>query len=305
MLDRRFRFGVQYTGSTLPDWQDFARKAEELGFTTLAVQDHLGQQLSPLHALVAAAAVTTRLRMATVVLDNDFRHPALLAKEAATVDVLTDGRLELGIGAGWMTSDYEKAGISFDAPGERLGRLRESVSIIKGFFSEEKAFSFHGKHYHIEGIDTSPRAVQQPRPPIMIGGRQKRMLSLAAREADIVSISMLDRTVPGEPPPPTFAEKVAWVKEAAGERFDRLVIHANASNLEVTDNAEEALERLSNRTGRTREELLEGPATLVGSVGSIVEQLQMWRERCGVSYFVVQQRLMDDVAPVVARLTGT
>ena len=300
----QFRFGVQYTGSTLEDWQDFARKAEDLGFTTLVVQDHAGPQLSPLLALVSAAAVTKRLRLAAVVLNNDLRHPAIMAKEASTVDVLTGGRFELGIGAGWMAGDYENTGIAFDPAAVRFARLRETVSIVKAFFKEEEAITFRGQHYQIENLEASPRVTQQPHPPIMIGGRQKGVLSYAAREADIVSISMLDRPLPGQPPPATFAEKVEWVREAAGDRFERLIIHANASNVEVTDNPAEALARLSERTGRTEAELLESPATLVGSVDGIVERLEAWRERCSVSYFIVQKRVMDDFAPVVARLAA-
>jgi probable F420-dependent oxidoreductase len=305
MTERKFRFGVQYTGSTLADWQSFARQAEDLGFSTLVVQDHFGQQLAPLPALMSAAAVTTRLRLATVVLDNDYRHPAVLAKEAASVDVLTGGRLELGMGAGWMTSDYEKTGIAFAPAAERFGRLREAVRIVKAFFTEEESVSFHGKYYQIEKLDASPRGVQKPHPPIMIGGRQKGMLSFAAREADIVSISLLDPYVPGQPPPPKFVEKVAWVREAAGERFEQLTIHINASNMIVTDAPDTAWEQLEKRSGRSRDDLLESPANLIGSVDEVVERVQEWRERCSVSYFIVQQRLMKDVAPVVARLVGT
>ena len=300
---RPIRFGVQATGSTLEDWQEFARKAEDLGFSTLVVQDHFGPQLAPLPALVAAAAVTKRLRLAAIVLNNDFRHPAAMAKEAATVDVVSGGRFEVGVGAGWLMPDYQKTGISFGPPAERFERLRETVRILKAFFSGEPV-TFKGKYYQIEGLDASPRTTQQPHPPIMFGGRQKRMVSFAAREADIVSISMLDRRAPGQPPPPRFAEKVGWARAAAGERFPAIEIHANSQNFEVTDDRKSALERIAARLQVTPEEAPLSPAVLVGSVDTIVEQALAWREECNLTYFVIQRAVMDAAAPVIARIEG-
>jgi probable F420-dependent oxidoreductase len=302
MIRSRFRFGLLFTGATLQDWQETARKVEDLGFSTLLAQEHFGLQLAPLPPLVAAAAVTTRLRFGTVVLDNDFRHPAVLAKEAATLDVLTGGRFELGIGAGWLAADYEKTGIAFDAPPVRMQRLAETVAILKAFFTQESV-SFHGDHYHVEALDAFPRPLQQPRPPLLIGGRQRRMLSYAAREAEIVSISMLDPRTPDGPPPPGFAAKAAWVRDAAGSRFDALELHANCFAAEVTDHPAEALERVAARLGATPEQALLNPANLFGPVGSIVEQLQGWQERCGLSYVSLQPRQMDAFAPVIARLS--
>jgi probable F420-dependent oxidoreductase len=201
-----------------PVGQRLARRAEDVGFSTLVVQDHVDRQLAPLPALVAAAAVTSTLRLGTVVLNNALRHPAILAKEAATVDVLSNGRLELGLGAGWLLADYQQTGLSFDAPGERLARLAETGQICKAFFTEASV-TLHGKYYQIKGLDAFPRPTQQPHPPIMIGGRQRRLLSLAARQANIVSISMLDPRGSGLPPPPTYAEKVRWVRAAAESRY--------------------------------------------------------------------------------------
>ncbi len=303
-MARPFRFGVQYTGTTLQDWQDFARKVEDLGYSTLVATDHFGPQLAPLLSLVSAAAVTTRLRLACIVLDNDFRHPAVTAKEAATADVLTGGRLELGLGAGWMMADYEKTHIPFDSPGVRYERLTECVQIVKAFFGEEDAVTFEGKHYQVTGLDAQPRVVQKPRPPIMVGGRQKRMLSMAAREADIVSISMLDRRTPDGPPVPTFAEKVEWVKAAAGERFGAFEIHANSGGAVVTDNQRAALEAAAERLQMPVEDVLKSPANLIGSVDAIVDQLLRWRETCDVSYFVLQPPAMEAFAPVIAKLQG-
>jgi len=178
------------------------------------------------------------------------------------------------------------------------------VQICKAFFTRE-AVTFHGKHYQIEGLDAFPKPTQQPHPPIMIGGRQRRMLSLAARQANIVSISMLDPRGPELPMPPTYAEKVRWVRAAAGSRYGDIELHVNASHVEVTDNRTAALERLAARLQATPQEVLQSPTTLVGSVDAIVEQLHAWREQCDVSYVIVSSRLMDVLAPVIAKVAGT
>jgi len=301
---RRFRFGVRHTGSTLEEWQHVARKAEDLGFSTLVVQDHVDKQLAPLLALMSAAAVTSTLRLGTVVLNNDFRHPALLAKEAATVDVLTNGRLELGLGAGWLPADYQQTGLAFEAPSTRLARLAETVQICKTFFTAESV-TFHGKYYQIEALDAFPTTTQKPHPPIMIGGRQRRVLSLAARQADIVSISMLDPRGPGLPQPPTYAEKARWVQAAAGSRYPHIELHVSVSHVEVSAHRQAALAQLATRLQITPQDVLQSPTTLVGSVDAIVEQLHAWREQCDVSYFIVPSRLMDGLAPVIARVAGT
>jgi probable F420-dependent oxidoreductase len=280
---RPFRFGVNHAGSSLAEWHAFARRAEDLGFSTLVVSDHFGQQLAPLPALVAAAAVTSRIRLGTIVLDNDFRHPAVLAKEAATIDVLTGGRLELGIGAGWLERDYEQTGIPFDPPPVRLARLAESARILKRFFGPQDKLTFAGAHYQLRDLDCFPRPIQQPRPPLMIGGRQKRMLTVAAQEADIVSISLLDR----QPNPPSFAQKVAWVREAAGERLSQIELHVNVNAVDLTAEPESP----------------PAPNRLLGSLDAVCDQLETMREQHGVSYFAVNARLMDALAPVVARLS--
>jgi probable F420-dependent oxidoreductase len=300
-MARPLRFGVTSSTSSPDELRTLARSAEQLGFSTLVVFDHFGQQLAPLPALVAVAAITTTLRLGTIVLDNDFRHPAVLAKEAATVDALSNGRLELGLGAGWLVADYEKSGLQFDPPGVRLERLAEAVHIVKAFFSGH-AVTFHGRHYQIEGLDAAPIATQRPRPPLMIGGRQRRMLSFAAREADIVSISLLDRPAPGEPKPPTFTQKLDWVREAAGARFQDIELHVNVSLVERTDNQRAALDRLATQLNVPPAEVLESPARLVGSVDAIAEQLLAWRERNDVTYFAFGARFMDAMAPVVAKL---
>jgi len=300
---RPFRFGVNSVTTSRADWEDTARKAEALGYDTLIAQDHFGNQLAPVPSLVAAATVTSHLRLATLVLDNDFRHPALLAKEAATLDVLSEGRFELGLGAGWLQADYTKTGLPFDSPAVRVARLSEAVQIIVSLLSSADPLNFKGVHYQIDNLEPLPRPVQRPRPPLMLGGRQRRMLGVAARQADTVGLSLLDPRGPGLPPPPSFAQKVAWVREAARDRFDHLELHVNASLVQVTDHPSDAeIERVATRTGQTRAQVLASPGTLIGSVDTIEETLLARREEFGVSYYVVQGRVMDDFARVVARM---
>src|SRR5438876_677403 len=183
---RPFRFGVSVHGSkSRAEWIGIARQAEALGYSTLLIPDHLGDQLSPIPALVAAADATSTLRIGSLVFDNDFRHPVMLAKEAATLDVLSGGRFELGIGAGWLRSEYEQAGIPYDPPGVRVGRMEEALQIIKGLFAD-RPVTFSGTYYKVSALEGQPKPVQRPHPPILIGGGGKRILSIAAREATIV-----------------------------------------------------------------------------------------------------------------------
>src|SRR5215469_3586650 len=183
-VQRPFRFGVSGGRPTRAEWLDLARKADDLGYSTLLLPDHFGRQLAPLPALLAAALATSRLRVGTIVLDNDFRHPAVLAKEAATVHLLTDGRFELGIGAGWMEDDYVRSGLPFDPPGARVARLAEAVAILKAFFTGEGPVTLYGRYYRVQGLKPAPSR----RVPLLIAGTRRRMLELAAREADIVGL---------------------------------------------------------------------------------------------------------------------
>ena len=296
------RFGVNCTTTSGTEWLEAARKAEALGFDTFIAQDHVGAQLAPLSALAAAAMVTTRLRLATLVLDNDFRHPALVAKEAATLDVLSGGRMELGLGAGWLESDYAQTGIPFEKASVRVARLEEAVQLCKALLTSRTPVTFRGEHYCLEELELLPRPIQTPRPPIMVGGRLRRTLSFAAREADIVSISLLDRRSPELPPPPSFAQKLEWVRSAGGSRFASLQLHVNASVVSLTDRPRQAVEPFAARTGMSVEEALASPGTLVGSVEAILEKLHAAREQFGVNYWVVHARSMDDLAGVIARL---
>ena len=170
---RKFRFAAQLSKApegTATSWAEQARKVEDLGYSTLLVPDHFGDQLAPVPALMAAADATTSLRIGTLVFDNDYRHPFVLAKEAATLDLLSGGRLELGLGAGWMRTDYDESGIAYDRPGLRVDRFAEGVAVVAGLLQADGPFSFSGTHYTVTEHTLTPRPVQRPRPPLILGG---------------------------------------------------------------------------------------------------------------------------------------
>jgi probable F420-dependent oxidoreductase len=307
-----FRFGVNLrSGDSRAAWVEKARKLEALGYSTLLVPDHLAEIVSPLAPLVSAADATTTLRVGTCVLNNDFRHPVLLAREAATIDLLTDGRLELGLGAGHMQSEYEQAGLPFDPAPVRFERLGESVQIIKSLLAGETT-SLDGRFYQVKEHRVFPLPVQKPRPPLMIGGNGRKLLALAAREANIVGLTGL-----GFPKgatqvdvsgckPERVDERVAWVREQAGERFDQIELNALVQRVVITDDRQQAAEELRERwSALTVDEILETPYLLIGTVDQMVEALQARRERWGFSYMVVHEWSLDALAPVVAKLAGT
>ncbi len=306
MKQRAFRFGVSGGRQTRQEWLDLARKADDLGYSTLLLPDHFGPQLAPLPALLAAATVTPRLRVGTIVLDNDFRHPAVLAKEAATIDLMTDGRFELGIGAGWMEADYRQSGLPFDPPGVRLARLTEALHIIKAFFAGEGPITFDGQFYRVHDLQPMPRPFRGP--PILIGATRRRMLQLAAREADIIGLEdhQFAERATGSPTitPADSAEQVAIVREAAGARFSEIELNVFAARVEVTDNQQSAVDTLASQLQLQPDQVRSSNSFLLGSVDAIVEQLQERRDRLGVSYIMVFDRVMDVFAPIVARLSG-
>jgi probable F420-dependent oxidoreductase len=307
-----FRFGVAaYDAASREDWLTLARRAEILGYSTLAINDHLGTQPAPIAAIAAAAQVTTTLRLGCGVFANDFRHPVIFAKEAASLDVLSDGRLELGLGAGWRRADYEPAGIPFDPPGVRVARLSEAVHILKAAFGDAPV-DFTGAHYTVRGFSLRPKSVQRPHPPLLIGGAGKRVLTLAAREADIVSLTVKGTAEGGlaweSISPEATAQKVAWVREAASERADQMELHLMAIFVALSDApADTAITMLRNwdTTDQLRgDELLASPHTLIGSEDEIIEMLLALRQRFGISYVSVFQEAMEAFAPIVARLSG-
>src|SRR6476646_7195827 len=295
MHDRRFRFGVACSkGRSRKEFTELARKAESLGYATLFVPDHfVGHDLAPTIALAHAAAVTERLRVGTFVLGNDYKHPVVCAREMASLDLLSDGRLELGIGAGWMTADYEKAGIPLDRPGVRIARLAESITVLKGLFADGP-FTFRGEHYRITDLDGMPKPMQRPCPPFLIGGGGKKILTLAAREAQIVGINANLRTGEGESRetaqslvPAATEQKLAWLREAAGSRFDDLEIQPLLGFVHVTDDASGIAKTIASSFGVSDDDALLAPATLVGSHAGIAELLERRRERWQMSYIVV------------------
>ena len=292
-----FRFGVSVRSArSWAEWADKARKLEDLGYSVLAVPDHLTDLLAPMPALVGAAAATKRLRVGTMVLNNDFRHPVLTAREGATLDFLTDGRLELGLGAGHMKSEYDQAGLAFDPGATRVER--ESVT-------------FAGRHYRVTDHPIHPLPVQRPRPPIFIGGSAPRLLALAAKEADIVGLTGIAFRRGGavrdvsDWKAAVVDERVQLVREAAGDRYDCLELNALVQRVVVTDDRRTAAEELARRWDQlSPEEIRESPYVLIGTVEQLVEDLQARRARWGISYYVIFEPYIDAFAPVVSRLAG-
>ncbi len=311
---RRFRFAAQL--STAPEgtarsWADQARKAEDLGFSTLLMPDHFGDQLAPVPAMMAAAAATTTLKVGALVFDNDYRHPLILAKEAATLDLLSEGRLELGLGAGWMRSDYEESGIAYDAPAVRVDRFEEGVAIITGLLESDGPFSYSGNHYRVTEHTGTPRPVQRPRPPLIIGGGGRRVLGIAARLADIVSINVDLRSGTAGPEaasnatPDATRRKIGWVKEAAGARFDEIELNTLIGFAMITDDRQSVIDAMAPTLGIDPEDAVHIPLALIGTLDEMAEELEWRRREYGISYFSVESDVWESLAPLVARLAGT
>lgn len=291
------------------EWVDQVRLAERLGYDVLVMPDHIGDQLAPLPALVSAAEATDKVRLGTFVLDNDFRHPLLLAQEAATVDLLTEGRLELGIGAGWMGQDYKRLGVSFDAPDVRLRRLREAVEIV-GLHFRGDPFSFEGSHYGVADAQPNPMPVQRPRPPLLIGGGGKQILTFAAQEADIVSVLL--KSMPdgsgfdvSELRTAAYQKMTDHVRSVAREVGRDPELNVLLQYFEVTNHRMSVAEEHARELGTDQEDLLALPFELIGTVEQITEDLVERRERFGISYVTVFDKYMRDFAPIVQRLAGT
>ena len=306
-----FRFGVNvWRAGSRAEWAEKARKIEALGYAVLAVPDHPAEILSPMPALVSAAAATRTLRIGTNVLNNDFRHPVLVAREAATVDLLTDGRFELGVGAGHMQSEYDQAGLRFDPAETRVERLAEAVAVIKGLLRGDTV-TFAGRHYRVTGHTIYPLPGQRPHPPLLIGGNARRLLSLAAKEADIVGLTgIIFRRGGVEKDISSWRmksvdERVQLVRDVAGDRFARLELNALVQRVVVTDDRRAVAAELAKLWAQlTPEEILQSPYALIGTIDQLVEDLVARRERWGISYYVIFEPYVDAFAPVVARLAG-
>lgn len=306
-----FRFGIQCRGPADADgWPALARKVEDLGWSTLTVADHLDDQLAPIPAVMAAAAATTTLRVGTMVLANDYRHPVIVAKEAATLDVLSGGRFELGIGAGWMTSDYDAAGIPLDRPGVRIDRLAEALTVMRGLWADGP-FSFEGDHYRVRDLDGRPTPVTPAGPTLVIGGGGERVLRLAARTADIVAVNVnlqagvIDERAFPDGTPDATDRKLAWLRDEAGDRFAELELQVRVHLAMITGDRAAVIEEMAPAFGLTPDEAAATPHALIGSVEEVRDQLIERRERWGISYLGMSGDQLDAFAPVVAELAGT
>jgi probable F420-dependent oxidoreductase len=309
-MPRPFRFGVSVRhATTRGEWVDKARRAEALGYSVFLCPDHLTDVLPPLVPLVSAADATATLRVGTFVLNNDLRHPVLVARDAATIDLLSDGRFELGLGAGHKEAEYDEVGLRFDSSRVRVERLGEAVTIVKQLLSGEKV-TFAGTHYRVTGHRIHPRPVQRPRPPLLIGGNSRRVLTLAGHEADIVSFLGFSHLRGGRDADfgaftdDGTAERVALVREAAGARFDELELNAVVQRVIVTDSPRRAAEDFAAGSELSVDDVLSSPYVLIGTIDAIADKLREKRERHGLSYWVVLEQSMDAFAPVVSRLSG-
>lgn len=303
-----FRFAVHASSApTGAAWLDFARRAEALGYDTLLVPDHLGRQLSPIAALAAAAAVTERLRIGPYVFANDFRHPLVMARETATLDVLSNGRLELGIGAGWRTADYRQLGMPYDPPGRRIDRLVEALPLVTRLL-EGETVTHTGRHYRLEGASISPRPVQRPRAPLHIGAGGPRMLRLAARAAEIVGL-IPQFTTGGRPQvrdatESALARKVEVVRLAAGERFASLELSIYCADAGMVGSGH----GLAGSAAAAAKALLVAPVgspyLLYGTLPHLRERLERRRDRLGISHYAIPGHALEEMAPLVNALTG-
>src|SRR6478609_9121690 len=286
-MSRPFRFGVQMSNPPAGEtWQSVARRVEGLGYSSLHLPDHFGDQLAPVPAMMSAAEATTTLRVGALVLDNDYKHPVVLAKEMATIDVLSGGRVELGIGAGWMLTDYQQAGMTYDPPGVRVSRFEESLAVLKGLFGPS-TFSYQGDHYTITALDGLPKPVQEGGPKLLIGGGGKRVLGIAGREADIVSINpnLASGAIGADTALDSMAgridEKLEWLRAGAGDRFDAIEISTTLFCTQVTDDGPTVTENVASLFGVSPAEVAESPIVAIGSVDEICDALQARRERWG------------------------
>jgi len=312
-----FRFSIQ---AGLPpaghSWAELARKVEGLGYSTLTVSDHFDEQFAATPALMAAADATSVLKISSLTYCNDYRHPVVMAKEAATLDLLSDGRFEFGIGAGWMTTDYHQSGIPLDQPSIRISRLGEALDVITALWSTTPC-NFGGIHYSVHDLDGLPKpmphadAALRPGPPILIGGGGKKVLTLAARRADIIGLNIalgagqIDEHAGPTATHESTLEKIGWIRDSAGDRFDAIEIQIRIHLAAVTNDRRSLSAALAPVLGLSADQGLSSPHALAGTVDEIIEQCLDRRERYGISYIGLSADSIDDMAPVVARLAGT
>jgi len=309
--ERAFRFGVQLTGAPSRDaWLDKAKRAESLGYSVVTIVDHMGDQLAPMPALTAIAMSTTSIRVGPMVLANDWRNPLLVAREAATLDLLSNGRLELGIGAGWLTTDYEQLGIPYDRPGVRVERMMEALVLIRDLLSGERV-NHSGPHYRLTNASCFPRPVQRPHPPIVVGGGSQRLLIFAGQLADVINVhtNLGAEHVVGDQSRADISSEAArrrfdWVREGARDRLHEIELGLRIFAASVTDRPEAAAAELGRRWQLSAAELLESPYALVGSLDQIAEGLLKRRHEFGATYFTWNESEMEKMAPIVGRLAA-
>jgi probable F420-dependent oxidoreductase len=314
MSARALRFGISAgSASSRGEWQDLARRAEAIGFDILQIADHLDDCLPPLVSLCSAAGVTERLRLGTLVVNNDLRHPVLLAREAATVALFSDGRFELGLGAGHAKREYDQAGLRFDAAPTRIARLGESVEIVRRLLEGEE-LTFHGAHHQITNHRIHP--VPARRPPILVGGNGDRLLTVAARQADIVGFTGFSLAPDGEGGKPTHStgagmeERIAFVRKQAGPRFDALELQVLVQYVIATADQRGAARELSAHLhgSLTADDILDSPFMLIGTPEQMADTLRERSQRFGIGCWTVFDRrpgsdqTLETLAPVIERI---
>jgi len=287
-------------------WAQTAVALEGFGYSTMFAPDHFDEGFGPITAMATVTAATSTLRVATAVFCADFRHPAVLARELASIDVLSQGRIEVGIGAGYLVDDYRASGLTMDPPKVRVDRLIEYVTVLKGLFGQGE-FTFDGDYFQIDALDGTPHPHTPGGPPIFLAGGGKRMLTFAAQAADIIGInpslpSSLDRR-PKDGLASAIDEKVDWVRDAAGDRFNSLRFHSWLRHASVTEDSAAAATHIGESMGVGPEEILASPGVLIGDVNEIIERLLERRERWGFSYYTVQQPALHEFIPVLDRLS--
>ena len=308
---RRFRFATElhepFEGRS---WADTFREVESLGYATMFMPDHFDEGVGPLAGLAMAAAVTTTLHVGPLVLDCDFRHPVPLARELATIDQMSEGRLEVGLGAGWKTLDYEHSGIVMDRPGVRVSRMIEHTKVLKALFSDGPV-TFDGEYYSIHDLEGTPKPHRPGGPPILIGGGAPRLLRFAGSVADIVGVNAsihsgeIDAPAAQDGLATQIDRKVAWVREGAADRFEQLELNAWLAIAEITEDADGFATLIAPAFESDAQSILESPLALIGTATQIAERLEERRERWGYSYHVIPGDKARDFAPVVAAITGT
>lgn len=321
MNKHKFRFSWQaFEAESAKDWQEKAKKAEDSGFSAFHLADHyLGpgpaldaashpvQNIAAVPAIMAAASATNSIKVGCRVFCTSYRPAGVLAKEAMTIDFLTEGRLELGLGAGWVTSEYEALGIPFDPPGKRITRLEETIAVVKAHMKGED-LNFNGDQVKASGYQGLP-ASPSGKVPLMIGGGAPRILGIAGREADIVSINYNNSSghLAGSRETDTAEatlKKIEWIKEGAGNRFDDIELEIGAYLTVVTDNQTETAESFTDMLGMSVEEVLSFPHALIGSVDYICEELEKRRELFGITYISFPDSAAESAIPIVEKLSG-